>query len=41
MVTFDMALAELAKKGLIERETPAPPGPRPVNDGTVGAATAH
>src|SRR5882724_7732197 len=39
MVTMDMALAELVKKGLIEREAPAP---RPaLNGGTTAAAAAH
>jgi twitching motility protein PilT len=38
MVTFDMALAELTKKGLIEREAPTL---RSLAGGTAGAAGAH
>jgi hypothetical protein len=38
MVTFDMAIAELGKKGLIEREAPAPRPP--MNGGTTASATA-
>jgi twitching motility protein PilT len=39
MVTMDMAIAELVKKGLVEREAPAP---RPaLNGGTTAAAAAH
>ncbi len=38
MITFDMALAELAKKGLIEREAPAAGTPRLVSGGAAAAA---
>jgi twitching motility protein PilT len=38
MITFDMALADLQKRGLIARD--APPSPRPAGNGTLGAA-AH
>jgi len=38
MVTFDMAIADLAKKGLIEREAPPP---RPAANGGTAAASVH
>jgi twitching motility protein PilT len=39
MVTFDMAIADLQKRGLIARESPAPPHP-PANGSALGASGA-